>query len=109
MGRRKSFLALSSKIFFLSKSLMSIRFMDCMVCLVYLYFNVNEFLVPVYKMKLADGAHLSTLFSGGYAFLFWFVQIVGLVLPIVLIVLKPFRKPYQGKRGALSIKFFFHF
>jgi len=64
-----------------------------LVCLVYLYFNVNEFLVPVYKMKLADGVHLSTLFSGGYAFLFWFVQIVGLVLPVILIVMKPFRKP----------------
>jgi len=64
-----------------------------LVCLVYLYFNVNEFLVPVYKMKLAEGVHLNTLFSGGYAFLFWFVQIVGLVLPILLILMKFFRKP----------------
>ena len=64
-----------------------------LVCLIYLYFNINEFLVPVYKMKLADGVHLKTLFSGGYAFLFWFVQIVGLMLPIVLIVMKFFRKP----------------
>jgi molybdopterin-containing oxidoreductase family membrane subunit len=64
-----------------------------LVSLVYLYFNVNEFLVPVYKMKLADGVHLSELFSGGYAFLFWFVQIVGLVLPILLIRLRFFRKP----------------
>ena len=44
-------------------------------------------------MKLAEGVHLKTLFSGGYAFLFWFVQIVGLILPIVLIVMKFFRKP----------------
>ena len=64
-----------------------------LVSLVYLYFNINEFLVPVYKMKLAEGVHLSELFSGGYAFLFWFVQIVGLVLPILLIRLKFFRKP----------------
>lgn len=64
-----------------------------LVSLVYLYFNVNEFLVPVYKMKLAEGAHLSELFSGGYAFLFWFVQIVGLLLPIILIRLKFFRRP----------------
>jgi molybdopterin-containing oxidoreductase family membrane subunit len=64
-----------------------------LVSLVYLYFNVNEFLVPVYKMKLAEGVHLNELFSGGYAFLFWFVQIVGLVLPILLIRLKFFRKP----------------
>jgi molybdopterin-containing oxidoreductase family membrane subunit len=56
-----------------------------LVCLVYLYFNINEFFVPVYKMKLAEGVHLKTLFSGGYAFMFWFAQIVGLVLPILLI------------------------
>lgn len=64
-----------------------------LVSLVYLYFNINEFLVPVYKMKLAEGVHLNELFSGGYAFLFWFVQIVGLILPILLIRLRFFRKP----------------
>ena len=37
-----------------------------LVCLVYLYFNINEFLVPGYKMKLADGIHLETLFTGKY-------------------------------------------
>jgi len=65
-----------------------------LVCLVYLYFNINEFFVPVYKMKLAEGVHLKTLFSGGYAFWFWFAQIAGLVLPILLIQLKFFRKPF---------------
>lgn len=64
-----------------------------LVSLVYLYFNINEFMVPVYKMKQAEGVHLSELFSGGFAFLFWFVQIVGLILPILLIRLKFFRKP----------------
>ena len=64
-----------------------------LMALVYLYFNINEFMVPVYKMKLAEGVHLRELFSGGYAFLFWSVQIVGLVLPIILIMIKFFRKP----------------
>ena len=64
-----------------------------LVCLVYLYFNINEFLVPAYKMKSAEGIHLKELFSGGYAFLFWFVQIAGIALPILLIQLKYFRKP----------------
>lgn len=63
------------------------------VCLVYLYFNVNEYLVPAYKMKTAEGIHLRTLFTGSYAPLFWFAQITGLLLPIVLMVLKFFRKP----------------
>jgi len=69
-----------------------------LVCLVYLYFNINEFLVPAYKMKSAEGVHLKDLFSGGYAFLFWFVQIAGIALPILLIQLKYFRKP-----GPLTI------
>ncbi len=64
-----------------------------LMSLVYLYFNINEFLVPAYKMKRAEGVHLHELFSGGYAFMFWFVQIVGLLLPILLIRLKFFRKP----------------
>lgn len=64
-----------------------------LVSLVYLYFNINEFLVPAYKMKLAEGVHIRELFSGGHAFLFWFVQIVGLALPIILLMLKFFRKP----------------
>lgn len=63
------------------------------VSLVYLYFNINEFLVPGYKMKLAEGIHLHNLFTGGHAVMFWFAQIAGLVLPILLLLLKPFRKP----------------
>lgn len=63
------------------------------VCLVYLYFNVNEYLVPAYKMKTAEGIHLRTLFTGSYAPMFWFAQIFGLILPIVLMVCKFFRKP----------------
>jgi len=63
------------------------------ICLLYLYFNINEFLVPGYKMKLADGVHLRGLFSGSYAGMFWTVQGFGLILPIVLLLFKFFRKP----------------
>ena len=64
-----------------------------LVSLVYLYFNLNEFLVPGYKMKTMDLHHLQTLFSGHFAWMFWLVQILGLVLPIVLGSFKKFRKP----------------
>lgn len=64
------------------------------VCLVYLYFNINEFLVPGYKMKQGDGIHLNTLFHGGYSTMFWFVQTVGLVMPIILLLFKFFRRPF---------------
>ncbi|MBT3383048.1 MAG: polysulfide reductase NrfD [Prolixibacteraceae bacterium] len=63
------------------------------VSLVYLYFNINEFLVPGYKMKSAEGVHLTNLFSGSFSSMFWIVQIVGLVLPIILLLCKYFRKP----------------
>jgi molybdopterin-containing oxidoreductase family membrane subunit len=63
------------------------------VCLVYLYFNLNEFLVPGYKMKLAEGIHLKEIFQGGHSGLFWFAQIGGMVLPIILLLFRFFRKP----------------
>lgn len=63
------------------------------VCLVYLYFNINEFLVPGYKMKSAEGIHLKNLFVGSFSMMFWIVQVVGLILPIILLLSKYFRKP----------------
>jgi Ni/Fe-hydrogenase subunit HybB-like protein len=63
------------------------------VCLVYLYFNLNEFLVPGYKMKLAEGIHLRNIFIGGHSGMFWFAQIGGMILPIVLLLFRFFRKP----------------
>ena len=65
-----------------------------LVSLVYLYFNINEYLVPAYKMKKDDGEHFHTLFFGAHAFMFWSVQLLGLVLPIILLLFKPMRKPF---------------
>ncbi|MBI5539695.1 MAG: polysulfide reductase NrfD [Bacteroidia bacterium] len=64
-----------------------------LVSLVYLYFNINEFLVPAYKMKTADAIHLHSLFTGRYAILFWSTQVLGLVLPIILLLFKKMRTP----------------
>ena len=63
------------------------------VCLVYLYFNINEFWVPAYKMKTAEGIHLRNLFVGSFAPMFWWTQMTGLILPIFLMLFKFFRKP----------------
>jgi len=65
-----------------------------LVSIVYLYFNLNEFLVPAYKMKTFDVIHLKELFTGGYALLFWGIQIFGLILPIILLLFKQIRKPF---------------
>jgi Ni/Fe-hydrogenase subunit HybB-like protein len=64
-----------------------------LVSIVYIYFNLNEFLVPAYKMKKFDAIHLQELFAGRYALLFWGMQIVGLVLPVFLLLFKRIRKP----------------
>lgn len=61
--------------------------------LIYLYFNINEFLVPGYKLKRADAIHLIDLFSGENAILFWSTQLAGLIIPIVLLLFKKMRKP----------------
>jgi Ni/Fe-hydrogenase subunit HybB-like protein len=65
-----------------------------LVSLVYLYFNLNEFLVPGYKMKAHDDIHLYTLFAGKYSLMFWLTQAFGLILPIVLGLFKSMRKPF---------------
>ncbi len=64
-----------------------------LVSVVYLYFNLNEFLVPAYKMKKFDAIHLHELFSGNHALVFWGTQILGLALPIILLIFRKIRKP----------------
>ncbi len=61
--------------------------------LVYLYFNINEYIVPGYKMKRGDDHHLFALFAGKNAILFWSVQIFGMILPILLLLWGKMRKP----------------
>ena len=64
-----------------------------LVSLVYLYFNINEFLVPGYKMKKFDALHIHQLFGGEHALLFWGTQGLGLIIPTILLLFKPFRRP----------------
>lgn len=64
-----------------------------LLSLVYLYFNINEYLGPAFKMVGLEGEHITELFVGKYAPMYWFVQLGGLVLPIILLFFKPLRKP----------------
>lgn len=64
-----------------------------LLSLVYLYFNINEYLGPAFKMVGVEGEHIIELFVGNYAPMYWFVQLGGLILPIFFLVFKPFRKP----------------
>lgn len=51
----------------------------------YLYLNINKYGVPAFKMAKEERFLLNDLFYGKHAFLFWFTQIVGLVIPIALL------------------------
>lgn len=64
-----------------------------LACLIYLYFNINEYLMPVFTAKKGELAHLDVLFTGHYAPLFWFVTIGGLIIPIIVLLFKKGRKP----------------
>lgn len=64
-----------------------------LLSLLYLYFNINEYMVPAFKMKKSEAVHLTTLFKGEYATMFWFAIIIGLIIPIIGLLFKKGRKP----------------
>jgi Ni/Fe-hydrogenase subunit HybB-like protein len=64
-----------------------------MLALLYLYFNINEYLVPAFKMRKPEAAHLLDLFAGEFAPLFWFAILVGMLIPILILLFKKGRRP----------------
>lgn len=64
-----------------------------MLALLYLYFNVNEYLVPAFKMKKAEEHHLTGLFTGDYSLIFWFTIAIGMIIPVVTLIFPQGRKP----------------
>lgn len=64
-----------------------------LVCLIYLYFNLNEYLIPQLTSKKGATTHINVLLIGDYAPLFWFVTIGGLVIPVIVLLFKQGRKP----------------
>ena len=72
-----------------------------LLALVYLYFNISEFLVPGFKMDEKKGALLEMLLYGEYAVLFWGALVASIALPAVVPLFKKGRKP--GALAALSV------
>ena len=68
------------------------------LALIYAYFNVNEYLIPAYKMRAAEAKLLNDLFVGPTSKIYWSAQIFGMALPAVLLLFRRFRKP-----GALTV------
>ncbi len=65
-----------------------------LACLTYLYFNINEYLIPIFTAPVEEDIHLNSLVFGEWAPLFWFAQIVGLLLPLIILLFKKGRKPF---------------
>jgi Ni/Fe-hydrogenase subunit HybB-like protein len=63
--------------------------------MLYLYFNINEYLTLAYKFRGPEKVLLDRLFYGDYAPYFWVVQLVGVLLPLLLMVLVLGPKRYR--------------
>lgn len=66
-----------------------------LLAFLYLYFNINEYLVPAFKMKKPEEIHLNELFAGHFAPMFWFAIFVGMLIPIIILVTKKGRRPHM--------------
>ena len=53
--------------------------------MIYAYFTFAEYITPSYKMAAAERGYLSAVFSGQFARLFWFTQVGGVLLPLLLL------------------------
>jgi Ni/Fe-hydrogenase subunit HybB-like protein len=67
-----------------------------MLALVYLYFNVNEFLAPAFKMKKSEEGYLMGLFTGAYSRIFWFALSTAIFIPILILINKKGRRPFPA-------------
>lgn len=71
--------------------------------LIYAYFNINEYLVPAYKMSGLHANHLLNLFVGEDALFYWSVVFFGIVVPSILPMFKKLRKPFPLTIIALAV------
>ena len=74
-----------------------------LLALLYLYFNVNEYLVPAFKMKKPEEAHLTQLFAGEFAPVFWFAILVGMIIPILILIFPKGRKPLPAFIAGMMV------
>src|SRR5215472_5644923 len=72
--------------------------------LVYLYFNINEYLTVGYKLEGFERDLVESLFIGRYAKMFWSVQLLGVIIPIaILMIFLLVRKLERFSVGAVGI------
>ncbi|OYU97047.1 MAG: polysulfide reductase [Bacteroidetes bacterium B1(2017)] len=74
-----------------------------MMSFIYIYFNVNEYLVPAYKMSGLHANHLLSLFTGEEAIFYWSVVFFGMIIPGTLPLIPKMRKPLPLTIIAIAV------
>lgn len=64
-----------------------------LLCSIYLYFNINEYLIPAYKVKKEEEELLHTLFFDKFSLMFWSAIFMGIIMPIIVLLFKKGRRP----------------
>lgn len=64
-----------------------------LLVMIYLYFNMNEYLVPAFKMKTEEKIHLNELFTGDFSIFFWITILISMILPVIILLFPKGRKP----------------
>lgn len=86
-----TFMALFRRVFRLGRYLQPLHFQKLAWILlasglVYAYFTVNEFIGGIYAKELSDRPLLSSMFSGAFAWEFWTMTVLGLLLPMAILL-----------------------
>ncbi|MFA6261471.1 MAG: NrfD/PsrC family molybdoenzyme membrane anchor subunit [Bacteroidia bacterium] len=59
----------------------------------YMYTNINEYLIPSYKMSGLHANHLLNLFTQDSAPMYWLVAVFGIFVPALFPIMPSMRKP----------------
>lgn len=86
-----TFMALFRYVFRLGRYLQPIHFQKLAMILlasglVYAYFTINEFIGGIYAKEVAENSVLTSIFSGTFAWEFWTMVVVGLLIPVAMLV-----------------------
>jgi Ni/Fe-hydrogenase subunit HybB-like protein len=73
-------------------------------CLIYIYFNINEYFTTGYKVQGPEKVLVHGLFSGDYSKLFWTVQSMLIIIPVVMMVpVLAFKRLQRFAPGTLAL------
>ena len=91
-----TFMALFRRVFRLGRYLQPVHFQKLATILlasgiVYAYFTFNEFIGGIYAKEMSERALLASIFSGTFAWEFWSMVGVGLLLPMAILLIPRLR------------------